>query len=82
LIKDMARKQNAPALAQLASRMSSVIRLSHGDDVFAKIKGMVTDMIAKLEQEAAEAADLKEWCDRRLQKHPRRGMMPPQLLRS
>jgi len=66
LIKDMARKQNAPALAQLASRMSSVIRLSHGDDVFAKIKGMVTDMIAKLEQEAAEAADLKEWCDKEI----------------
>merc|ERR1719265_1413200 len=66
LIKDLARKQNAPALAQLASRMSSVIRLSHGSDVFAKIKGMVSDMIAKLEQEAAEAADLKEWCDKEI----------------
>jgi len=67
-IKDLARKQNAPALAQLASRMSSVIRLSHGsqDDVFAKIKGMVSDMIAKLEQEAAEAADLKGWCDKEI----------------
>jgi hypothetical protein len=67
-IKDLARKQNAPALAQLASRMSSVIRLSQGshEDVFAKIKGMVSDMIAKLEQEAAEAADLKEWCDKEI----------------
>jgi len=67
-IKDLARKQNAPALAQLASRMSSVIRLNGGnrDDVFAKIKGMVTDMIAKLEQEAAEAADLKGWCDKEI----------------
>jgi len=36
------------------------------DDVFAKIKGMVTDMIAKLEQEAAEAADLKGWCDKEI----------------
>jgi len=64
----LARKQNAPALAQLASRMSSVIRLNGGnrDDVFAKIKGMVTDMIAKLEQEAAEAADLKGWCDKEI----------------
>merc|ERR1719253_801747 len=48
--------------------MSSVIRLSQGshEDVFAKIKGMVSDMIAKLEQEAAEAADLKEWCDKEI----------------
>jgi len=67
-IKDLARKQNAPALAQLASRMASVIRLDGGnhEDVFAKIKGMVTDMIAKLEQEAADAADLKGWCDKEI----------------
>merc|ERR1719453_1160272 len=67
-IKDLARKQNAPALAQLASRMASVIRLEGGnhEDVFAKIKGMVTDMIAKLEQEAADAADLKGWCDKEI----------------
>merc|ERR1719503_469878 len=30
------------------------------------IKGMVTDMIAKLEQEAADAADLKGWCDKEI----------------
>jgi len=67
-IKDLARKQNAPALAQLASRMASVIRMEGGnrEDVFAKIKGMVTDMIAKLEQEAADAADLKGWCDKEI----------------
>jgi len=67
-IKDLARKQSAPALAQLASRMASVIRMEGGsrEDVFAKIKGMVTDMIAKLEQEAADAADLKGWCDKEI----------------
>jgi len=67
-IKDLARKQNAPALSQLASRMASVIRMegSNREDVFAKIKGMVTDMIAKLEQEAADAADLKGWCDKEI----------------
>merc|ERR1719326_842797 len=66
LIKDLARKQNAPALAQLASRMSSAIRLNHGADVFAKIKGMISDMIEKLEQEQAEAAELKQWCDKEI----------------
>jgi len=65
-IKDLARRQQAPELAQLASRMNSVIRLSSGDDVFEKIKSMITDMIAKLEKEAAEAAELKEWCDKEI----------------
>ena len=65
-IKDLARHQNAPELAQLASRMNSAIRLSNGDDVFAKIKGMINDMIEKLEKEAAEAAELKEWCDKEI----------------
>merc|ERR1719272_2388426 len=65
----MAKKavvENAPALAQLASRISSAMKLSNGEDVFAKIKGMVSDMIEKLEQEAAEAAELKEWCDKEI----------------
>jgi len=66
LIKDLARKQHAPALAQLASRMSSAIRLNHGADVFAKIKGMIGDMIEKLEKEQAEAAELKQWCDKEI----------------
>merc|ERR1719399_863745 len=66
MIKDLARKQNAPELAQLASRMSSAIRLNHGADVFAKIKGMIGDMIEKLEKEQAEAAELKQWCDKEI----------------
>jgi chromosome segregation ATPase len=65
-IKNLAKKQNAPALAQLASRISSAMKLSHGADVFEKIKGMIGDMIEKLEQEAAEAAELKEWCDKEI----------------
>jgi chromosome segregation ATPase len=66
MVKDLARKQHAPELAQLASRLSSAIRLNHGADVFAKIKGMISDMIEKLEQEAAEAAELKQWCDKEI----------------
>jgi len=66
LIKDLARKQHEPLLAQLASRMSSAVRLNHGADVFAKIKGMISDMIEKLEKEQAEAAELKQWCDKEL----------------
>jgi len=42
------------------------MKLSNGEDVFAKIKGMIADMVEKLEQEAAEAAELKEWCDKEI----------------
>jgi len=66
MIRDLARKQNAPELAQLASRLGSAMRLNHGADVFAKIKGMISDMIEKLEQEQAEAAELKQWCDKEI----------------
>jgi len=65
-IKNLAKKQNAPALAQLASRIASAMKLSNGDDVFPKIKGMIGDMVEKLEQEAAEAAELKQWCDKEI----------------
>jgi chromosome segregation ATPase len=64
LIKNLAKQTKTPALAQLAARINSVIRLNHGADVFAKIKGMIEDMIEKIEQEMAEAAELKEWCDK------------------
>ena len=65
-IKNLAKKNNAPALAQLASRINSAMRLNHGADVFAKIKGMVSDMIEKLEEEQAAAAELKAWCDKEI----------------
>jgi len=66
MVKDLARKQHAPELAQLASRLGSAVRLNHGADVFAKIKDMISDMVEKLEQEAAEAAELKQWCDKEI----------------
>merc|ERR1719155_61811 len=54
-VRDLARKSKAPALAQLASRMDSAMRLSAGSaDPFAKVKGLITDMIATLESEAEE----------------------------
>jgi len=66
LIKNLAKTQKSPVLAQLASRIASAMKLNSGEDVFAKIKGMVSDMIEKLEQEAAEAAELKQWCDKEI----------------
>merc|ERR1719157_428167 len=61
-IRDLSRKTKAPALAQLASRMSSAVRL--GGDVFAKVKGLIQDMVATLEAEAEEDASQKAFCDK------------------
>lgn len=65
-IRDLARKQNSVDLAQLASRMSSVIRYGNsvGAHPFAKVKSMISAMIAKLEKDAMAAASHKSFCDK------------------
>jgi len=67
-VRDLARKSKSTALAQLASRMSSTMRLSAaaGEDPFAKIKGLITDMISTLEAEAEEDATQKAYCDKEM----------------
>merc|ERR1719333_235570 len=68
-IRDLARKSKSPALAQLASRMSSAMRLgaaSGEKDVFSKVKGLITDMISTLEEEAEADASQKAYCDKEL----------------
>jgi myosin heavy subunit len=62
-IRDLARKEKSTALAQLASKVSSVLRLG-GDDPFSKVKSLITEMIAKLEKDAAADASQKEFCDK------------------
>jgi chromosome segregation ATPase len=67
-IKKLAKKQHSSALAQLASRIGAVAKYGAADDVFAKIKGLITDMIAKLEKEAEEDATEKAYCDEEMGK--------------
>lgn len=63
----LARQQHSSALAQLASRVAVVVRYGAGSaDPFAKIKGLIQDMIAKLQSEAQSEATEKAYCDEEL----------------
>jgi len=65
VVRDLARKENSRVLAQLASKMAAAMRGGSGDP-FSKVKGLITDMIAKLEEEAGEDATKKAYCDKEL----------------
>jgi len=67
-VRDLARKQGSTELAQLASRMTSAIHASSrmGEDPFAKVKGLIQDMVEKLEKEADGDATKKTFCDKEL----------------
>merc|ERR1719335_2035241 len=67
-IKRLAKQQHSSGLAQLASRIAAVAKYGAADDVFAKVKGLITDMIAKLEKEAEEDAAEKAYCDEEMGK--------------
>jgi chromosome segregation ATPase len=66
LVSDMARKHGSAALAQLASRMSSAMRVSNkeGADPFGKVKSLIRDMIDRLEGDASADATQKAYCDK------------------
>ena len=67
-IRKLGKQQHSAVLAQLASRMASTVRFggSNKADVFAKVKGLITDMIEKLEAEAEADATKKAYCDKEL----------------
>jgi len=70
LVRKLAKESHSAALAQLASRIAAVQKLgaAAGEDPFAKVRSLITDMIRKLESEAGSEATEKAYCDEQLSK--------------
>lgn len=65
-VRNLARKQHSQVLAQLARRMSGAMRAgaASGNDPFAKVRGLITDMINTLAKDAQQDASHKAYCDK------------------
>jgi len=70
LVKQLAKKHESAALNQLASRIAATVKFgaASGEYPFEKIKGLIVDMIAKLEKEADADANEKAYCDEQMAK--------------
>jgi len=68
ILKKLATAQASAASSQLASRVQSAIRfgLSSSEDPFAKVKELVSDVLAKLQKEAEEDATQKAFCNKEM----------------
>jgi uncharacterized protein YlxW (UPF0749 family) len=67
-VRDLAKKQHAPALAQLANRMATTMRMSgmSKEDIFSKVKDLIREMIVSLEAEADADAKHHAYCVKEL----------------
>jgi len=68
IVKKLAHDHHSAALAQLASRIKAVMSYKMDADVFGKVKGLISDMISKLEKEAESEASEKAYCDEEMSK--------------
>merc|ERR1719356_1131037 len=64
-VRKLAWKHHSPILSQLVSRMEATVQVG-GKDVFAKVKGLISDLITKLTDEADAEASHKAYCDKEL----------------
>merc|ERR1719272_1348803 len=69
MVKQLAKEHHSSALAQLASRIGVVMKYgSKNGGVFDKVKGLIGEMIMKLEKEAESEATEEAYCDEQMAK--------------
>lgn len=61
-LRNLGKKENASALVQLAGQIRATASMN--SDPFAKVKGMIQDMIKRLVEEAEQEASQKAFCDK------------------
>jgi len=67
LITQLGQRTRDAGLSQLGMRIRDAVQMSApAEDVFAKVRSMIEEMIAKLMSQAAEEADHKAWCDKEM----------------
>lgn len=68
MVRKLARDQQSPQLTQLATRISAAVKegATSGEDPFAKVKKMISDMLTRLEEDAAQEASHKAYCDKEM----------------
>jgi hypothetical protein len=70
MVRHLAKDHHSAALAQLASRIAALVKYNQHDgaDPFTKVKGLITDLISKLEAEAESETSEKAYCDEQMTK--------------
>eukprot|EP00450_Noctiluca_scintillans_P002421 CAMPEP_0194482150 /NCGR_PEP_ID=MMETSP0253-20130528/4235_1 /TAXON_ID=2966 /ORGANISM="Noctiluca scintillans" /LENGTH=688 /DNA_ID=CAMNT_0039321673 /DNA_START=47 /DNA_END=2116 /DNA_ORIENTATION=+ len=70
MVRRLAQKEHSAALAQLASRISAVMKFGAGagEDPFLKVKDLITDLITRLQAESSSETSHKSYCDEEMAK--------------
>merc|ERR1719235_69842 len=64
MLQKLAQNDGSDAISLLADRVEAASMM--GEDPFAKIKGLISEMIEKLEADAAKEASHKAFCDKEM----------------